>query len=128
MINDLISDFLTRIRNSINAGHKSVTTPKSRMLVSITTILKQNDMIKDFVVTEDAIEIEFHIDPKTKKNKISELKRISKPGIRKYVKYKEIKPVYNGFGIGIYSTPKGVMDNSSAVQNKVGGEYLCYVF
>lgn len=128
MVNDLISDFLTRIRNAINAGRKSVSTPKSRMLVSIATILKQKDMIKDFVVNEEHIEIEFHIDPKTNKNKIRELKRVSKPGVRKYVKYRDIKPVYNGLGVGIYSTSKGVMDDDSAVQNKVGGEYLCYVF
>lgn len=127
MTNDLISDYLTRIRNAIMRDQSSVSTPKSKILVSLSTILKDKGYILDFTTSDETIDIVFNIDKK-KRNRISELKRISKPGIRKYVKYKDIKAVYNGLGVGIYSTPKGVMDNEAAVMNKVGGEYLCYVF
>jgi small subunit ribosomal protein S8 len=125
--NDLVSDFLTRIRNALIKNEKNVIVVKSRMIMSILEILKEKGKIEGFAVVDDR-SIEVFLRYSQGRPVIKELKKVSKPGIRKYVKVKDIKPVYNGFGVALISTPKGVMSGEEAIKQGVGGEYICYVF
>ncbi len=125
--NDLVSDCLTRIRNAISVGKNTVVVLRSNFVMSILDILKRHNKIEDFAVIDDK-QIEVKLRYVRGVSAITELKRVSKPGVRIYVKVKDIKPVYNGKGIAVISTPKGLMTGDEAVKNRVGGEYVCYVF
>jgi small subunit ribosomal protein S8 len=130
MVSDPIGDFLTRLRNSLERHHEVVTMPSTKMLVSIAKILKDENFILDFEVEEKEPQNELTIKLKYVNNEpvIRELVRVSKPGIRRYRGYKEIKPIMNGLGLSIYSTPSGVITGEQAIKEKVGGEYLCYIY
>ena len=133
-VTDPIADYLTRIRNAQMAGHKIVEIPSSKMKKSITEILYDQGYILKYKF-EDKVEgkpqgtikIALKYDPMTKVPVIRELRRISKPGLRKYSKSKEMPRVINGLGIAIISTSKGVMTNKQARAENVGGEVLCYI-
>ncbi|GAB4285104.1 MAG: 30S ribosomal protein S8 [Candidatus Dojkabacteria bacterium] len=130
MINDPIGDFLTRIRNAQLTKKEQVEVPHSKILEAIASILKSEGFIDDFSVVEKEVQNILVLTLKYVNDvpAIRELKRISKPGIRKYRGYREIKPVKNGLGISIFSTPKGVITGAEAVKSKVGGEYICEVY
>lgn len=130
MVNDPIGDFLTQIKNALQRKKENVTVKSSKMMVAIATILKNEGFIADFEVIENDVQNELTVSLKyvNGDSAITELKRISKPGIRKYRGYKEIKPVRNGLGISIYSTPQGVITGAEAVKAKIGGEYICEIF
>ncbi|MFH1727871.1 MAG: 30S ribosomal protein S8 [Pseudomonadota bacterium] len=127
---DPIADYLTRIRNSILAKHDDVLIPHSIFKEEITKVLKDSNYISAYQVVEDKGRKNIWIQYRYigKKNMINGLDRESKPGRRIYYKSKDIKPVQRGFGIAIYSTPKGLMTDAQAKQENVGGELLCTIY
>jgi small subunit ribosomal protein S8 len=128
---DPIADYLTRIRNAIKAKHTKVDIPFSRLKEEITKILLEYRYIQNYIKIDDGkqgmIRIYLKYD-EDEKSVISKLTRISKPGLRNYVKANEIPRVLNNLGIAIISTPKGVITDREARQFGVGGEVLCYVW
>ena len=128
---DPIADMLTRIRNASSARHEKVVVPRSRLKIRIAEVLKAEGYIKDFVVHEDdkqgAITVLLKYGP-DREPAISDIKRVSKPGLRRYVPTTEIPRVLNGLGIAILSTSRGVMVDREARKQKVGGEVLAYVW
>ena len=129
--NDSLSDMLARIKNAHQAKKVSTICLKSKLNMNVLNVLKDEGYIRDFKDIEerkgvDTIKIElkyFNGSPVIKK-----IKRISKPGIRKYSKISELTRPFGGLGISILSTPKGVMSDQEAKKNNVGGEVLCEVF
>ena len=132
MYADPIADYLTRIRNAIKAGHKIVEIPASKMKKEITKILFDQGYILSYKFEEkkpqDTIKIALKYHPVTKEPAIHLLKRVSKPGLRKYAKVDELPRVKNGLGIAIISTSKGLMTDKEARAKNIGGEVICYVY
>jgi small subunit ribosomal protein S8 len=130
-VTDTIADFLTRVRNALKARHKEVSVPKSRMLVDLARILKEEGYIENYkVVTQGPqglITVQLKHDAKGQ-SVITGLQRISRGGLRRYAGRDDIPAVYRGLGITIVSTSKGVMTASSARKAGVGGEMLCKVW
>jgi len=128
---DPIADFLTRIRNANMVCHETVEIPSSKMKVAIASILKEEGYIKDFEVIDDArqgiIRIYLKYGP-NKERVITGLKRISKPGLRVYVKKDEIPKVLGGLGTAVISTSRGLMTDKQARKEGVGGEVICYIW
>ena len=130
-ISDPIADMLTRIRNAAKAKFNSVDVPGSTVKIEVAKILKSEGFIRNYKFLKDGKQGILRIYLKYgagQSNVIYELKRVSKPSRRVYVRCKEIKPVFNGMGIAILSTSKGVMTDKKARQDKVGGEILCHVW
>lgn len=131
MMTDPIADMLTRIRNGNNVKHETVDIPASNVKKEIAQILLNEGFIKGFDVIEDGkqgiIRIEFKYG-KNGEKVISGIKRISKPGLRVYVKSDEIPRVLGGLGIAILSTSKGIMTDKEARRQGIGGEVICYVW
>lgn len=129
-VTDPIADMLTRIRNAIMAGHDSVLIPASKIKLSIAKILKEEGFITDYGVLKGKPQRMLKIQLKYLDNQptLLGLERVSKPGLRVYVKRHEIPRVYGGLGIAILSTPKGVLSGREAWKQGVGGELLCYVW
>ncbi len=129
---DPIADFLTRLRNAIQANHRVVEIPASNLKKDITKILFDQGYILNYKFVEDGpqgtIKIALKYDPQSKTSAIKSLTRVSRPGMRKYTGYREMPRVINGLGIAIISTSKGVMTNKAAAELKIGGEVLCYVY
>ena len=130
-ISDPIADMLTRIRNAAKAKFNSVDVPGSTVKIEVAKILKSEGFIRNYKFLKDGKQGILRIYLKYgagQSNVIYELKRVSKPSRRIYVRCKEIKPVYNGLGIAIVSTSRGVMTDRDARKLGVGGEVLCYVW
>ena len=130
-ITDTIADLLTRIRNASTSRHETVDIPASNMKKSIVEILQDEGYIKKFTVIEDGKQGIIRVTLKYDENKkpvITGLKRISKPGLRVYVKHEELPRVLNGLGIAIISTSKGIMTDKKARENGLGGEVLAYIW
>ncbi|MDG1278937.1 MULTISPECIES: 30S ribosomal protein S8 [Algoriphagus] len=129
---DPIADYLTRLRNAIKASHRIVEIPASNIKKEITKVLHDKGYIQNYKFEENGpqgtIKIALKFNPTTKQNAIVSLKRVSTPGLRKYVKHTELPRVINGLGIAIVSTSKGVMTDKEARTEGVGGEVLCYVY
>jgi small subunit ribosomal protein S8 len=131
VVTDPIADLLTRIRNALTARHEVVTVPTSKMKKSIVDILVNEGFVKSAEVVEKDGHSNIVITLKYgKKNEkvITNLKRISKPGLRVYCGYETLPSVLNGLGIAIISTSKGVMTDKEARKNQIGGEVLAYVW
>ena len=130
MTSDQIADYLTRIRNAIKAKHIIVNIPKSNIKKEITKLLYKNGYIKNykFYDKENIIKIALKYNNKTKESAIVNLKRISKPGLRKYSKIKSLPSVINGLGIAVLSTSKGILSDEEAKKDNIGGEILCYIY
>lgn len=131
MMTDPIADMLTRIRNGNNAKHDSVDVPASNIKKELAQILLNEGFIKGFDIIDDAKQGIIRIDLKYGNHNekvISGIKRISKPGLRVYVKSDEIPRVLGGLGIAILSTSKGIMTDKDARKQAVGGEVICYVW
>ena len=128
---DPIADLLTRIRNALIAGHKTVSVPASNIKKEIVRIMKDEGYLEDFVVRDDEmqgiIEIKLKYGPK-KKKVIQGMERVSKPGRRVYCGKDEIPLVLRGLGINILSTSKGLMTGNASRENGVGGEILCNIW
>jgi small subunit ribosomal protein S8 len=129
---DPIADYLTRLRNAISARHKVVEIPSSNLKKNITKILFDKGYILNYKFVDDelqgSIKIALKYHNETKQPAIRALKRVSSPGLRKYVGAEELPRVLNGLGIAIVSTSKGVMTDKEARNLNVGGEVLCYVY
>lgn len=130
MMTDPIADMLTRVRNAGQARHRRVDMPVSKLKVEIARLLKDNHYIHDYKLLDDGKHgvLRLYLKYYQSKPVIRELKRISKPGLRKYVSVPEIPRVRNGLGIAILSTSKGVMTDRDARQARVGGELLAVVW
>ena len=131
MITDPIADYLTRIRNAVMAKHRVVEIPASNLKKDITKILFDKGYILSYKFEDDdkqgVIKIALKYHPETKMPAIRSIKRVSTPGLRKYVGTDEIPRVLNGLGIAILSTSKGVITDKEARNLNVGGEVICYV-
>ena len=129
---DPIADYLTRLRNAIQAKHRVVEVPASNLKKDITKILFEKGYILNFKFIEDGrqgiIKIALKYDPVDKVSAIKCLTRVSRPGLRQYTGYKDMPRVLNGLGIAIVSTSKGVMTNKEAKAQQIGGEVLCYIY
>ena len=131
MNTDPIADYLTRVRNAIRANHKVVTIPASNLKKEITKILFDQGYILSYKFEDDTVQGSIKIALKyTKENNesvITNISRISRPGLRKYSNSSDLPRVLNGLGIAIVSTSKGVMTAKQARSENVGGEVICYV-
>ena len=126
-----IADMLTRIRNANSVHHDKVEIPASRMKKAIAQLLKQEGFVKDFDVVEDNKQGTLRISLKYGPNRekvITGLKRISKPGLRVYVKSEQLPKVLGGLGIALVSTSAGIMSDKEARKAGLGGEVLAYVW
>ena len=128
---DPIADYLTTIRNAIMARHKVVEITGSNLKKDITKILYEQGYILNYKFIDDPIQgkikIALKYNPETKLPAIRSIKRVSRPGLRKYAGKDNIPRVLNGLGVAILSTSKGVMTDKEARVQEVGGEILCYV-
>src|SRR6185436_1789754 len=129
---DPISDYLTRVRNAMKASHRVVEIPASNIKKEITKILLEKGYILNYKFEETDnhqgnIKIALKYHPVTKVHAIKSLKRVSRPGLRKYVGSEKLPRVINGLGIAIISTSKGMMTDKEARKENIGGEVLCYV-
>ncbi|HWY27037.1 MAG TPA: 30S ribosomal protein S8 [Candidatus Angelobacter sp.] len=131
MTTDPIADMLTRIRNSARAKHPRVDLPSSKLKVEIARILKDEGYLVNFKVVEEKgkktlrVFLRYTSD---RRSVITDLKRISRPGSRRYVGKADIRTVVGGMGISIVSTPRGLMTGHAARKEGVGGEMLCEVW
>lgn len=127
MNTDPIADLLTRIRNAVKARHLKTTVPSSHLKAAMLEVMKKRKFIQDFKIVKNGTisEIEIQFDPAIK---TMNLKRISKPGQRIYIRKSDIQPVVHGYGIAILSTPRGVMAGDEAFKAGIGGEYLCQIW
>jgi small subunit ribosomal protein S8 len=126
---DPISDMLTRLRNAGRALRPTVEMPHSRVKENVAHILKREGYITDVAVDGAAVKtIKIRMKYQGKKSVIEGLKRISRPGLRKYVGATEIPRVLGGLGVALISTPEGVMTGNQARKKNLGGEVLCYVW
>jgi small subunit ribosomal protein S8 len=130
-MSDPVGDLLTRIRNGQRANKSSITTPASKLRENLLSVLEREGYIRGFerYTVRDGVE-ELKIELKYSEGEpvINKIERVSKPGRRVYAKIKDLQKVYNGLGISILSTPRGVMSDQEARQANVGGEVLCQVF
>lgn len=133
-VTDPISDYLTRLRNAQLAGHAVVEIPGSKLKERITEILYNQGFIHRYKIeptegfTHSTIKIAIKYDPATKKPVIRKMMRVSRPGLRKYVKSTDVPRVINGLGTAIISTSKGLLTDKQARDLGVGGEVLCYIY
>lgn len=131
VVNDPIGDMLTRLRNAIIAGHDVVLVPVSRTKIAISRIFKQEGFISDYEVLRGKPQrmIRLHIKYLGRKDSaLKGIERVSRPGLRVYVKRGEIPRVYGGLGIAVLSTSKGIMTGQHAWKRHLGGELLCYAW
>ena len=132
MVNDTISDMLTRIRNANMVKHQIVQIPATKMSVAITSILKSEGFIEDFEkYTENNREyllLSLKYIGKSRQPVICKIQRVSKPGLRVYAGSKKLPKVLDNLGIAIMSTSQGVMTNLKAKELGIGGEVLCYIW
>ncbi len=131
MVTDPIADMLTRIRNANQMRDKEVEVPASNLKIEIAKILKEEGFVNDYKIKKNNVQNIIVLNLKYTENKvrvITGLKRISKPGLRVYVKAEEVPKVLNGLGIAIISTSKGVMTDKKARELSLGGEVLAYVW
>ena len=131
MTTDPIADLLTRIRNAAKAKHPRVDLPSSKLKVEVARILKDEGYLSNYKVVEEkgkkTLRVFLRYTP-DRRSVITDLKRISRPGSRRYIGKTGIRPVVGGMGISILSTPRGLMTGQSARKQGVGGELLCEVW
>jgi small subunit ribosomal protein S8 len=127
-MSDPLADFLTRIRNAGMVRYETVDVPMSNLKVDVAKVLREEGYIKDYQIIEDSKQGILRIELKYGPNDelvISGIRRVSKPGLRQYVKADDIPKVLSGLGISILSTSKGVMTDREARRLRIGGEILC---
>lgn len=130
-MSDPLGDMLTRIRNGQRSGKSKVRAPASKLRANVLDVLKREGYIRDYRTEEVGVglaEVEIELKYNEGAPVIQEIARVSRPGRRVYSKIKELSRVYNGLGITILSTPRGVMSDQEARAANVGGEVLCRVF
>jgi small subunit ribosomal protein S8 len=130
-VTDPVADLLTRIRNANSANHDAVEAPASKLNMEVVRILQSEGFIKGYEMVKDAKfpTVKIHLKYGQRKDKvITNLKRVSKPGLRVYSKRADVPRVLRGLGIAVISTSKGVMTDRDARRLGIGGEVLCYVW
>ena len=129
-LTDPVADMLTRIRNACSAGHRRVDMPVSKLKSEVARLLRDNHYIADFKVLDDGAHgvLRLYLKYHDEQPVIRELRRVSTPGLRKYVAVAEIPRVRNGLGMAILSTSQGVMSDRQARQARTGGELLALVW
>ena len=130
-ISDPIADMLTRIRNAVKAKFNSADIPASKLKTELARVLKDEGYIKNFKFIQDGKQGILRVYLKYgqgQKATIYMIERVSKPSRRVYTKSKDLKPVYNGMGVSILSTSRGIMTDKKARQENVGGEILCNIW
>jgi len=127
IVTDPIADMLTRMRNALQAKHKSVSVPASKIKLAIAELLEKEGFIASHKVEGEGINANIVIDFKNEKV-LNGLRRISKPGLRIYASCEELPQVINGLGIAIVSTNKGIMTDKDARTQNLGGEVLAFVW
>ena len=132
MQTDPVADMLTRIRNATRARHARVEVPASKLKIEIARVLKEEGYISTYKIVDEsktrkALRVFLKYTP-DKRSVITDLRRVSRPGSRRYVTSNEIKSVVGGLGINILTTPRGVMTGRSAKKEHIGGELLCEVW
>ncbi|NGX58887.1 MAG: 30S ribosomal protein S8 [Chlamydiae bacterium] len=129
MLHDPISDFLTRIRNALRQRHRFVDMPLSKQKLRIAKVMQEQGFVGNVIVNEEKklmrVVLRYAND---RKPVVNGLKRISKPGLRRYIGCHEIPKILGGLGIAILSTNKGVIEGETAREQKLGGELLCYIW
>jgi len=128
---DPLGDLLTRIRNGQRANKSTITAPASKLRENLLRVLEREGYIRSFErynVRQGIDELRIELKYNEGEPVINEITRVSKPGRRVYAKIKDLPKVYNGLGISILSTPRGVMSDHEARQANVGGEVLCQIF
>lgn len=129
MMTDPIADMLTRLRNAAAVHKREVVMPFSKMKLAILEILVKRGYVEKVDVTKEGKqEITVLLKYNGGVSALQELTRVSKPGHRRYIKVNEIKPVLNGFGMAILSTPRGILTDQEAREAKVGGELICEIY
>ena len=128
MVNDIIADMLTRIRNANQMKYDTVEVLVSKMTKEIARILKAEGYISEYSVADNKMTLNLKYSEGKKERVITGLKRISKPGLRVYAKHSELPKVLNGLGIAIISTSKGIMTDRDARKENLGGEVLAYIW
>ncbi|MDP4114499.1 MAG: 30S ribosomal protein S8 [Bacteroidota bacterium] len=129
-VTDSIADFLTRIRNAAKAKKVNVEIPCSKLKISLAEILKKYNFVEDYTVIEDTKQNILKVKLKYVNgvSAVSGLKRISTPGLRVYKSFDTLPKVYNGLGIAVISTSKGLMTDKEAKSKSLGGEVVCYIW
>ncbi|MCH7873960.1 MAG: 30S ribosomal protein S8 [Gemmatimonadetes bacterium] len=127
---DPVADMLTRIRNASSAGHRRVDIPVSKLKVEIARLLRDNHYIQEYKVLDDGRHglLRVYLKYYDERPVIRELRRVSTPGLRRYVKVREIPHIRNGLGMAILSTPRGLMSDREARRAHVGGEVLAVLW
>lgn len=125
-MNDLVADMLARIQNAIMRKREIVEVPLTKLNLSILEVLKQEAMIEDFGEKEGVVEVTLKYDKG--EPVISHLEKVSKPGQRIYIGFKDIVPIMNGRGISVISTSQGIMNGAMAKSQSLGGELICKVW
>jgi len=127
---DPVADMLTRIRNACQAAHRRVDVPVSKFKIEIARLLKENAYIQDYKVLDDGrhgllrLYLKYHEEQPV----IHEVQRVSRPGLRRYVKSREVPRVKNGLGMAILSTPRGIMSDRDARRARLGGELVAVLW
>ena len=130
-VSDPVSDYLARIRNAQKADHRHVDIPSSKVKRAITQILLDKGYIRRYVNVDDGKQglLRIYLKYETDGNPvIRSLRRVSKPGLRRYVSARELPRVRNGLGVAVVSTSRGVMTDKEARANNIGGEVLAYIY
>jgi small subunit ribosomal protein S8 len=127
---DPVADYLTRLRNAIQAGHKRVDVPASNLKREMTKLLLENKYIGKYAEINSELQttLRIHLKYTDGRSVIEGLRRVSTPGLRKYVDAKSLPRVLGGLGIAVISTSQGLMTDKQARQAKVGGEVLCEIW
>ena len=127
---DPVADYLTRLRNAIQAGHKRVDVPASNLKREMTKLLLENKYIGKYaeISTDSYTTLRIHLKYSDGKSVIEGLRRVSTPGLRKYADAKSLPRVLGGLGIAVISTSQGLMTDKQARQAKIGGEVLCEIW
>jgi small subunit ribosomal protein S8 len=130
-VNDPVGDMLTRLRNAANARHDKVVLPASKLKLEVLRVLKDEGFVADYTLHERQPQNEITVELKYGPDRapvLNGLRRVSKPGLRRYVPVRDIPQVLGGLGISILSTSKGVLVDSEARKQNVGGELICTVY
>jgi small subunit ribosomal protein S8 len=127
---DPVSDYLTRIRNALQARHKKVDIPASNLLRQLTKLLLEQNYIARFSEIENKVQgtLRIYLKYQGDESVIRSLVRVSKPGLRVYVSHEDLPRVLGGLGVAIISTSRGLMTDKDSRRQKLGGEVLCYVW
>lgn len=130
-VNDPMGDMITRLRNGSRARHEKVTMPSSKLKEQLVKVLKAEGFVADYVVHERRPQNELTVVLKYGPNRepvITGIKRISKPGLRRYSNVRDLPHVLGGMGVAILTTSRGVMSDADARRQKLGGELICTVY